>query len=57
MQSHVHEAKMVTYYATISARSKATRWQVAVGSFEEMQSDGLQAVVITYNATISGCAP
>ena len=38
MQSYVHEAKVITDYATISACSKATQGPLAVGLFEEMQS-------------------
>ena len=56
MQSHAHEANVITYYASISGRPKAAQWPLAVGSVEEMKSDGTQADVMTYNSTNSACS-
>ena len=41
--------------ATISACEKGRQWPRALGFFKDMQSQGLQANVITHTATISAC--
>ena len=48
-------ADVTTYSATTSAGGRDLLWQRAQELIEEMRSQGMPAVVITRNATISAC--
>ena len=55
-QSHqLPKLRVISYTALISASSKGRRWQRVVALLEEMSRQGLQADVITDNATMSVC--